>query len=165
MPRRESAEVAPQALAWKLLTWLNARGFELPGSKEDWLLMKPDTWGRSRRNRYDKDEGILAWFLIYEGEDETAKNWSGTFGSDVPPTRVINHLDHFKLVDNKDRSGKYPRVRGLKFVLKPEYVSSLPARKKKVYIFECVNCKNRTEGKKNMGERFIHRQCGQDILA
>lgn len=163
MPRRENAEAAPQHLAWKLLTWLNFHGYELPGNKEDWHIKKPETWGSSRRSRYDMESGTLSWFLTYTGDNEEAREWSGTFGSDIAPARVVNHLDQFKLVENYDRSGSYKRVRGLKFVLKPEYVSSLPPRKKTVHIWACQNCGNRTEGNKTFGENYIHRQCGQTL--
>lgn len=160
-----SKEAGPHQLAVRFLHWLRQRGYELPGEDKDWYLGKPDLWGRSRRNRYDIEEGKLAWYLAYEGEDEAAIHWSDTFGGDDAPATLINRLDQCELIEHKgwNEHNRYSFFAAMKLQMKEEALAVLPPKMKTIYVFKCSKCGYRMEDhRKDFGERYIHSQCGHD---
>lgn len=159
-------EAGSQAYALKFLTWLRVRGYELPGDDADWFLVKPILdGGRTRRSRYDKEEGILAWYLCYFGDDKEALHWSNTFGGEVAASTLINRLDQVELTEVMGYSPfhSYRRFAGMCLSFKEEFLAKKPPKMKTVYIFKCDCCGFRMEDpRKNFGEKYVHSQCGQE---
>lgn len=108
----------------------------------------------------------MAWYLSYVGEDEEAKRWSDTYGGELAPSRVINHLGEVEIKERFDYTGKYKRIAGYELTVlggEDEDGNRVRKRKKTVYIFQCKGCNYKTESeKKNFGERYIHAKCGQE---
>lgn len=168
MAKSHPDEAAPQPKAWKLLDWLRQRGYELPGERENWHILKPNleeygSYRQTRRSQWDIERGIMAWYLAYDGFDDDAIHWSGTFGGEMAPATLINRLDDCILEETRGHDGGRSFFAGMKLTLSEEGLAKMKPKTRSVYIFKCDKCGYRTEDKRrDFDENYVHKQCGQD---
>lgn len=167
---RGLTEKAHDAARDSLLSLLLRLGYEVYGAWEDWQLEASEA---TKKQLWDDHvlpgERDFAWWLIYRGDNSTAREWSHAFGSrylikDVLSTfsNIENVWHHFST-----RNGTISTYVGAEFTPgdgRERPMPEMKLRRVSVLTYACEKCGREWTKGRSFKHEMIHRADGGKLI-